>query len=249
MDHSEPAAVRPQVALFVTCTVDSVAPQVGMATVRLLEACGAEVVLPRAQTCCGQPAVNSGAPEAAAVLARHFVEVFEPFETIVSPSGSCVAMVRHWYPRLLSGRWRTRAEAVAERTHELTDYLVNVARRTDLDAVIAGGPLAVHDSCHGLRVLGLGNAARDLLGTAGAEIVEMADPEACCGFGGTFALKHTEVSSAMADAKLRDAAATGAACLVGGDAGCLVHLEGRQRRCGIGPPVRHIAEVLAEALP
>lgn len=249
MDPNNPTAVRPQVALFVTCTVDSVAPKVGTATVRLLEACGVEVVVPRAQTCCGQPAANSGAPEAAAVLARHFVEVFEPYATIVSPSGSCVAMVHHWYPRLLSGRWRTRAEAVAERTHELTDYLVDVAGRADLGAVIDGGPLTVHDSCHGLRVLGLGNAARELLGAAGAEIVEMDDPEACCGFGGTFALKHTAISTAMADAKLRDAAATGAACLVGGDAGCLVHLEGRQRRCGIGPAVRHIAEVLAEALP
>jgi L-lactate dehydrogenase complex protein LldE len=275
VERSGSAGTPSRVALFVTCTVDSVAPAVGTAAVRLLEACGVEVVIPRAQTCCGQPAANSGAPEAAAIMARHFIEVFEPFEAIVSPSGSCVAMVHHWFSRLFpdsgaeagrrsarpgrrghrtlraradDARWRARAEAVAARTHELTDYIVNVLDRPDVGARI-GDRVTVHDSCHGLRVLGLGGAGRAMLRAAGAEIVEMADPEACCGFGGTFALSHGAVSTAMADAKLGDAAITGAACLVGGDAGCLVHLEGRRRRSGLGPPNRHIAEVIAEGLP
>ena len=236
-----------EVALFVTCLVDQLAPEAGVAAVRLLEAAGCRVAFPGAQSCCGQPALNTGEPEAAAVLARHFVEVFEPYEAVVTPSGSCAAMVHHWYTRLLDGRWRDRAAAVASRTHELTGYLVDVLARPDLGARV-DTTITVHDSCHGLRMLGLVDQSRRLLRGAGATLVEMVDPEACCGFGGTFALKHTAVSTAMADTKLRDAAGTGAACLVAGDAGCLVHLAGRRRRTGVGPEPRHIAEVLAEGL-
>jgi L-lactate dehydrogenase complex protein LldE len=210
------------------------------------------VEFPAAQTCCGQPAANRGEPEAAAVLARHFVEVFEPYDAIVSPSGSCAAMVHHWYTRLLDGEWRERAARVAERTHELTGYLVDVCGRPDgpLDlGARLDDTITVHDSCHGLRMLGLTGQGRELLRTAGATLVEMHDPEACCGFGGTFALKHGDISTAMADAKLRDAEATGAPTMVAGDAGCLVHLAGRRRRSGVGPEPRHIAEVLADGLP
>jgi L-lactate dehydrogenase complex protein LldE len=242
------AVPGPTVALFVTCTVDTVCPEVGNAAVRLLEAAGCRVEFPAAQTCCGQPAANSGEPEAAAVLARHFVEVFEPYEAVVAPSGSCAAMVHHWYERLLDGDWRPRAARVAARTHELTGYLVDVLGRPDLGARV-DATLTVHDSCHGLRMLGLLDQSRTLLRDAGATLVEMVDPEACCGFGGTFALKQSAVSTAMADTKLRDAAGTGAASLVAGDAGCLVHLAGRRRRTGVGPEPRHIAEVLAEGLP
>lgn len=237
----------PDVALFATCMVDNLSPGVGVAAVRLLEAAGCTVAFPAAQSCCGQPAVNTGEPGAAATLARHFVEVFEPFDAVVSPSGSCVAMVHHWYPRVLDEPWRGRAEAVASRTHELSAYLADVLGREDLGATVTGR-VTVHDACHGLRVLGLKDAPRRLLEAAGAEVVEMSDPEICCGFGGTFAEKHPEISGPMADEKLGQAAATGAACVVAGDTGCLLHLEGRRRRTGVGPPAVHFAELLARGL-
>jgi L-lactate dehydrogenase complex protein LldE len=236
-----------QVALFVTCLVDQLAPRAGMAAVRLLEAAGDTVVFPEAQSCCGQPALNTGEPEAAAVLARHFVEVFEPYPAIVSPSGSCVAMVHHWYPRILEGPWRDRAEAVLARTYELTGYLADVLGRTDLGARV-DGPVTVHDACHGLRVLGLKRSSRRLLEAAGATVVEMADPETCCGFGGTFAAKHGEISAPLADDKLAQAEATGARYLVACDSGCLLHLAGRRRRTGQGPEPLHVAELLARGL-
>ena len=240
----------PEVALFVTCLVDQLAPQAGMATVRLLEAAGCRVVVPDRQTCCGQPALNTGEPEAAAVLARHHVSVFEPFETVVTPSGSCAAMVHHWYPRLLASddRWAERARAVAGRTHELSGYLVDVLGRVDVGATV-DGRVTVHDACHGLRTLGVKEAARRLLAAAGAGIDEMAEPETCCGFGGTFAAKHDEISVPMADDKLCQAAATGAGYLVACDSGCLLHLAGRRARTGVGPEPVHVAELLARTLP
>jgi L-lactate dehydrogenase complex protein LldE len=237
----------PEVALFVTCLVDQMAPRAGVAAVRLLEAAGCRVVFPEAQSCCGQPALNTGEPEAAAVLARHFVEVFEPYEVIVSPSGSCVAMIHHWYPRILEGHWRERAAAVLARTFELTGYLADVLGRTDLGARV-DEPVTVHDACHGLRVLGLKHAPRRLLEAAGATVVEMAEPEVCCGFGGTFAAKHGEISAPMADDKLAQAEATGARYLVACDSGCLLHLAGRRRRTGHGPEPLHVAELLARGL-
>jgi L-lactate dehydrogenase complex protein LldE len=239
---------RPPIALFVTCLVDELAPEVGVAAVRLLEAAGCRVVFPAAQSCCGQPALNTGEPEAAAVLARHLVEVFEPYDTVVSPSGSCAATIRHWYPQLLEGPWRARAEAVAARTHELSAYLVEVLGRTDLGARVDGS-VTVHDACHGLRALGVKHGARRLLAAAGADISEMADPEMCCGFGGTFAAKHPEISVPLADDKLRQASATGAGYLVACDSGCLLHLAGRRARTGVGPEPVHVAELLARALP
>ena len=237
----------PEVALFVTCLVDQVAPGAGVAAVRLLEAAGCTVVFPEAQSCCGQPALNTGEPEAAAVLARHFVKVFEPYEAIVSPSGSCAAMVHHWYPRILEGAWRQRAVAVLARTFELTAYLADVLGRTDLGARVEVS-VTVHDACHGLRVLGLKQASRTLLRAAGATVVEMAEPETCCGFGGTFAAKHGEISVPLADDKLAQAEATGARYLVACDSGCLLHLEGRRRRTGRGPEPVHLAELLARGL-
>jgi len=239
--------VPPEVALFVTCLVDQMAPRAGVAAVRLLEAAGRTVAFPEAQTCCGQPALNTGEPEAAATLARHFVEVFEPYDTIVSPSGSCAAMVHHWYPRLLEGAWRERAEAVAGRTYELSGYLADVLGRLDLGAKV-DATVTVHDACHGLRVLGVKDAPRRLLEAAGAKIVEMADCETCCGFGGTFSVKHAEMSVPMADDKLARAEATGARYLVACDSGCLLHLAGRRRRTGSGPEPIHVAELLADGL-
>ncbi len=238
----------PSVALFVTCVVDQVAPDVGVASVRLLEAAGCDVSFPEAQTCCGQPAANSGEPEAAARLARHFVDVFEPFDAIVAPSGSCAAMIHHWYDRLLTGRDRDRGLAVAAKTFELSQYLVTVLDRVDLGARV-DATVTVHDACHGLRNLGVGSAPRRLLEAAGATIVEMVEPETCCGFGGTFSIEHGEVAGPLADDKLAHAAATDAEFLVSGDSSCLLHLEGRRRRTGTGPRPIHFAELLARGLP
>jgi L-lactate dehydrogenase complex protein LldE len=239
----------PEVALFVTCLVDQLAPDAAIAAVRLLEAADCRVVVPESQSCCGQPALNTGEPEAAAVLARHHISVFEPFATVVTPSGSCAAMVHHWYPRLFAGhdRWEERARAVAARTHELTGYLVEVLGLTELGAMV-DARVTVHDACHGLRTLGVKHAARRLLAAAGAEIEEMVEPETCCGFGGTFAAKHEEISIPMADDKLRQAAGTGADYLVACDSGCLLHLAGRRARTGVGPEPIHVAELLARTL-
>lgn len=238
----------PSVALFVTCVVDQVSPDVGVASVRLLEAAGCDVSFPEAQTCCGQPAANSGEPEAAARLARHFVDVFEPFDAIVAPSGSCAAMIHHWYDRLLAGRDRDRALAVAAKTFELSQYLVTELDRLDLGARV-DATVTVHDACHGLRNLGVGTAPRRLLEAAGATIVEMVEPETCCGFGGTFSIEHGEVAGPLADDKLAHAAATDAEFLVSGDSACLLHLEGRRRRTGTGPRPIHFAELLSRGLP
>ena len=240
------------VALFVTCVVDQFAPAAGVAAVRLLEAAGCRVVFPEAQSCCGQPALNTGEPEAATILARRFVEVFEPYEAVVSPSGSCVAMIHHWYPRILAGSggdWAARTERVVARTHELSGYLADVLGRVDLGCRLgAGDDVTVHDACHGLRVLGVKEAPRRLLAAAGATVVEMSDPESCCGFGGTFAVKHGEISAPLADDKLASADATGARWLVACDSGCLLHLGGRRRRTGAGPEPIHLAELLARGL-
>jgi L-lactate dehydrogenase complex protein LldE len=238
----------PAVALFVTCVVDQVAPDVGIGAVRLLEAAGATVDFPTAQTCCGQPACNAGEPEAAVLLARHFVDVFEPYDAIVSPSGSCVAMVHHSYERLLSGRDVARARSIAAKTHELTSYLADELGVTDLGAQVAA-TVTVHDSCHGLRNLGVKDAPRRLLEAAGATVVELEEAETCCGFGGTFSVDHPEVAAPLADDKLAHAAATGADYLVSGDVACLLHLEGRRRRSGVGPEPVHVAQLLAAGLP
>jgi L-lactate dehydrogenase complex protein LldE len=244
-----PASPRPaKVALFVTCVVDNVFPQTGVASVRLLEAAGCEVAFPEAQSCCGQPAANSGEPEAAAVLARHLIEVFEPFDAVVAPSGSCAAMVHHWYPRLLTGDWRARAVALAARTFELSQYLVDELGRVELGARV-DGRVTLHDACHMLRNLGVKAAPRRLLEAAHATLVEMEEPETCCGFGGTFAAKHGEISGPLADDKLRHAGATGADFLVSCDQACLMHLEGRRRRTGAGPRPVHLADLLAAGLP
>jgi len=238
----------PAVALFVTCVVDQLAPEVGIGAVQLLEAAGVTVTFPEAQTCCGQPACNAGEPEAAARLARHFLDVFEPFDAVVAPSGSCVAMVHHWYERLLTGREAQRARDLAAKTYELTSFLVDELGTDDVGARVDAS-VTVHDACHGLRNLGVRDAPRRLLEAAGATIIELEEPETCCGFGGTFSVKHGEIAGPLADDKLGHAAATGAEWLVSGDVACLVHLEGRRRRTGVGPEPVHVAALLANGLP
>ena len=237
----------PTAALFVTCVLDQLDPDAAVGAVRLLEASGVTVEFPHAQTCCGQPAITAGEPEAAARLARHLLDVFEGCDAVVTPSGSCAGTVHHWYERLLPHDTE-RVRRLAARTFELTGYLVDVLGDEPLGSRL-DTTVTVLDSCHGLRHLGVRDAPRRLLTDAGATIVELSDPETCCGFGGVFAVAHPAVSTALADDKLLDAASTEAEWITGCDAACLLHLEGRRRRTGIGPKPVHIATLLASGLP
>jgi L-lactate dehydrogenase complex protein LldE len=237
----------PTVGLFVTCLVDLVRPQVGFAAVKLLEQAGCEVHVPRAQTCCGQPAWNAGDNRNAAAIARNVVEAFEGFDYVVAPSGSCAGMLRRHYPDVLKDdpRYAARALALAERSHELMSFLVRVRGMTSV-AARCPKSFCYHDSCSSLREMGVRDEPRTLLSSVeGLERRELSDPEICCGFGGLFSVKYPEISERMADDKLADAKATGASMLVGGDLGCLLHLAGRARRKGIELEVRHAAELLA----
>lgn len=246
----DPLFARPTVGLFVTCLVDLVRPSVGFAAVRLLEAAGCEVVVPAAQTCCGQPAYNSGSSEDAKALARQTIAAFEGLDYVVAPSGSCAGMLKLHYPELLKsdGAWWGRAVAFAERVHELTAFLVDVRKL----ATVPGrfdGRATYHDSCSGLRELSIKRQPRALLSkVAGLELVEMADSEVCCGFGGTFAVKYPDISNAMVDRKASCAVAAKADLLLAGDLGCLMNIAGKLGREGSPVAVRHVAEVLAGEL-
>jgi L-lactate dehydrogenase complex protein LldE len=244
----------PKVALFVTCVADQLFPDTAQATVRVLEAAGARVVFPSLQTCCGQPALTAGEPEAAARLARHHLDVFGRFEAgdfdaIVTPSGSCAAMVCHHYPTLLTER-RAEADALAARTFELTQYLVDVLGVDDIGARL-DTTVTVHDACHGLRNLGLRDTARRLVARTGATLIEMTEPDTCCGFGGVFSVGFPEVSTRLADTKLGHASATTARYMVSTDLACLMHLDGRRRKAGLtaAPEPIHVADLLASGLP
>lgn len=236
-----------RVALFVTCLVDLMRPRIGFATLRLLEAAGCEVHVPETQTCCGQPAFNSGDREAAAALAKKVIGEFEGYDYVVAPSGSCADQIRNEYPGLLAGEpdWHGRAVALASRVYELTDFLVNVAKLRELPGSYAG-EITYHDSCAGLRSLGIKDQPRQLLASLpGVTLKEMNGAEECCGFGGTFSVKYGDVSAAIAGRKCGNACATGAGAIVGGDLGCLLNIEGRLRREGDETTrVLHIAEVL-----
>jgi L-lactate dehydrogenase complex protein LldE len=235
-----------EVQLLVTCLADQLAPEVGEATVRILERLGHRVRFPEAQTCCGQPAFNDGFPEEAAALAARTVAIFSAPMPVVVPSGSCATMVRHFYPGLLAGgAYGAAARALAARTFELSEFLVRVLGRTDVGARWSGR-VTYHDSCHLLRELGIRDEPRRLLsGVAGLELVEMAYPEHCCGFGGAFAVKFPEVSSAILDPKLECIIASGAETVVANDSGCLLQLAGGLRRRGAAIRTMHIAEILA----
>jgi len=238
-----------RVALFVTCLVDLMRPRIGFAAIELLEAAGCEVIVPPAQTCCGQPAWNSGDKVSAARLAKKVIAEFEEFEYVVAPSGSCSDHIRTEYPAILADEsaWHARAVALGSRVYELTDFLVNVAKLAKVQGNFAGS-ITYHDSCTGLRSLGIKAQPRALLAKLpGVELKEMNGAEECCGFGGTFAVKFGEVSAAIAERKCNNACATGAAAIVGGDLGCLLNIEGKLRRQGDEQTrVLHIAEVLTE---
>ncbi|MFI1889280.1 (Fe-S)-binding protein [Streptomyces jumonjinensis] len=226
-----------RVALFVTCVNDAVYPSTGIATVRLLERLGVEVDFPRAQTCCGQPQFNTGYRTQAEPLVQRTARAFAGYEYIVTPSGSCAAMVRDHYPAF-------GESALGPRTYELTEFVVDVLGVTDVGAWF---PYTVtyHPSCHGLRNLRLGDRPRRLLqAVRGLELRELPGAEECCGFGGTFAVKNAEVSLAMGRDKIRNAADTGAAVLCGADNSCLMHLGGIIRRQDAPLRPLHIAEIL-----
>lgn len=237
-----------RVALFVTCLVDLMRPRIGFAALRLLEAAGCTVEVPHAQTCCGQPAYNSGDRANAAALARKTLAEFEAFDYVVAPSGSCAGQIRTHYPELFADDPATlaRIQALAAKTYELTDFLVNVAK---LERVAGDykGMVTYHDSCSGLRELGVKGQPRALLAKLpGVELKEMSECEACCGFGGAFAVKYGDISTAIADRKCNNIAASGAGAVVLGDLGCMLNIEGRLRRRGDDKTqVLHIAEVLA----
>ncbi len=237
------------IALFVTCLVDQVMPQVGLATVRLLRRAGCEVVFPAAQTCCGQPFFNSGFLHEARHLAKQTIEILEPYETVVLPSGSCTSMIRVEYPHLLAEepQWAARAEALAARTFELTEFLTQTAVLPTVGSMENGTETAVtyHDSCHMCRLLGLRQSPRQLLQQHGYQISEMSESDRCCGFGGLFSERLSNVATAMSVEKLRQAEATGTKQLVTADPGCLMQLRRVAAAHGQDVEIVHIAVLLA----
>ncbi len=242
-----PAAARPRVALFVTCLVDLFRPSVGFAAIRLLEQAGCDVAVPEQQTCCGQPAFNTGDKATTETFARAILDAFEGYDYVVAPSGSCAGMLARHLPELFEHEpeTRARAAALAGRCHELVSFLVDVRGMTSVASGFQGR-VTYHDSCSGLRELGVKAQPRQLLlSLPGVDLVEMTEPETCCGFGGTFCVKYPTISTKMVDDKATDITASGADTLVAGDVGCLMNMAGRLKR--LASPVRayHIAEILA----
>lgn len=239
---------RPRrVALFVTCLVDMFRPSVGFATIKLLEDAGCTVEVPAAQTCCGQPAWNSGDRESAKAVARQVIAAFEGFDAVIAPSGSCAATIAKDYPQMLADdpAWKPRAEALAARTHEIVSFLVDVLG-VERVAAACVGTATYHDSCSGLRSLGVRDQPRALLGTVeGLRLTEMKDSDVCCGFGGTFCVKYPDISNKMVGNKIDNATATGADLLLAGDLGCLMNMAGKASRDGQALRARHVVEVLA----
>jgi L-lactate dehydrogenase complex protein LldE len=237
-----------KVGLFVTCLVDLMRPRIGFAALRLLEAAGCEVVVPLTQTCCGQPAYNSGDRRAARLLAEKVIAEFEACDYVVAPSGSCAGMIRTDYPELFAGEpaWRERAAALGTRTYELSDFLVTVAKFDKVPGDFTG-TVTYHDSCSGLRELGVKAQPRALLAKLpGVTLTEMNGAEECCGFGGTFAVKFGDISARLAEKKCDNVRASGADAVVLGDLGCMLNIEGKLRRMGDEKTrVLHIAEILS----
>ena len=237
-----------RVGLFVTCLVDLMRPRIGFAALKLLEAAGCEVVVPGTQTCCGQPGYNSGDRATAQALARKVLDEFSEFDYVVAPSGSCAGMIRTHYPELFRDDPATlaRVERLCARTYELTDFLANVVKLERVPGRFTGA-VTYHDSCAGLRELGVKAQPRALMAkVAGLQLTELAEAETCCGFGGLFSVKYGDIATHIAERKCANIAASGAGAVVLGDLGCMLHIEGRLRRRGdTTTRVLHIAEVLA----
>jgi L-lactate dehydrogenase complex protein LldE len=237
---------QPRVGLFVTCLVDIIRPTVGFAAVKLLEEAGCKVFVP-SQTCCGQPAYNSGDRATTKELAQQAIEAFEDCDYVVTPSGSCGGMLATHYPDLFAGEpeLAAKAERFARKTHELVSFLVDVLGVKKVSARFEG-TVAYHDSCAGLRELGVKSQPRRLLASVeGLRLVEMEEAETCCGFGGTFAAKYGEISNAIVSRKTEDIRRSAADTVLAGDLGCLMNMAGKLQREGSPVKVRHIAEVLA----
>ena len=237
----------PSVGLFATCLVDLFRPSVGFAAVKLLEDAGCRVHVPLAQTCCGQPAYNSGDRSDTRAIAEQVIGTFEDFDYVVVPSGSCGAMLKKHYPPLFAGdgKWEARAASFSEKVFELVSFLDEVM---GLDAVSARADVSVtyHDSCSGLRELGIKDQPRRLLKSIdGLKVKEMRDPDVCCGFGGTFCVKYPDISNTIVGKKTKNIVAADADMLLAGDMGCLMNMAGKLKREGSTVEVRHVAEVLA----
>jgi L-lactate dehydrogenase complex protein LldE len=237
-----------RVGLFVTCLVDLMRPSVGLAAARLLEAAGCRVEVPRAQTCCGQPAYNAGDRGDAKAIAAQVIAAFRGFDYVVAPSGSCAGMIKEHYPALFDegSVEKAAAEDLAGRTHELVSFLVDVRGLERVEARYEGR-VTYHDACSGLREMGIKAQPRALLASVdGLDLAEMEESEVCCGFGGTFCVKYPDISNAMVTAKAEKVEASGADTLLAGDLGCLLNMAGKLSRRGAKVRVRHIAEVLAD---
>jgi len=238
---------RPRVALFVTCLVDLFRPTIGFAAVKLLQDAGCDVAVPATQTCCGQPAWNSGDRARAKAVAQGAIAALEGYDHVVVPSGSCAATIAKDYPAIFAGdpAWAARAEAVAARTHELVSFLTDVRGVARVEAACVA-TATYHDSCSGLRSLGVKDQPRRLLASVeGLTLTEMRDAEVCCGFGGTFCVKFPAISDRMVGDKTAHAADSGADLLLAGDLGCLMNMAGKAQRAGLPLRARHVAEVLA----
>ena len=247
MAKTKTPEAKPSVGLFVTCLVDLIRPSVGFAAVNLLEQAGCSVEVPRAQTCCGQPAYNSGDKADARTLALNTIAAFEGYDYVVAPSGSCAGMLKHHYPELLGGDPETasRARVFAEKVHELVSFLVDVRGMVKVDVKYTGS-VTYHDSCAGLRELDIKDQPRKLLASVqGLKLKEMEEAEICCGFGGTFCIKYPDISNAIVEKKTANIATRKADCLLAGDLGCLMNMAGKLSREGVQMDVRHVAEVLA----
>ncbi|MFT5445293.1 MAG: L-lactate dehydrogenase complex protein LldE [Gammaproteobacteria bacterium] len=241
------SSARPRVGLFVTCLVDLFRPNVGFAAIKLLEDAGCDVHVPELQVCCGQPAYNTGDSKDARDLACRVIEAFGDFDYLVAPSGSCAGMIKEHYPRLFAAStpWRTKAQDLATCTHELLSFLTDVMHVERVDAQYAAN-ITYHDSCAGLREMGVHDQPRALLSSvAGLSLTEMRESNVCCGFGGTFCVKFPRISERMVAEKTRSIEDSGADVLLGGDMGCLLNVAGRLKRAESKVAVYHTAEVLA----
>lgn len=237
----------PRVGLFVTCLVDLFRPTVGFAAVKLLEAAGCTVEVPTAQTCCGQPAYNSGDRNDTRAIAEQVIAAFEPYDYVVAPSGSCGGMLKVHYPTLFAGdaNWEPRAQAFSAKVFELISFLVDVRGMDRVEAAFDGS-VTYHDSCAGLRELGVRDQPRKLLkSVAGLTMKDLADGDSCCGFGGTFSVKYPEISNGIVEKKAATIVDSGAETLLAGDLGCLMNMAGKLKRQGQSVSARHVAEVLA----
>ncbi len=249
VDSSEHKAAYPRVGLFVTCLIDMYRPNVGFAAVKLLRQAGCAVEVPQAQTCCGQPAMNSGDYGTSREIAKQVIEAFADYDYLVAASGSCIGTIKTHYPHLFEDdpQWQARVTELAARSHELMSFLTDVMGMEKVEARYEG-TVTYHDSCSGLRELGIKQQPRKLLGSVEGLVIEEADnSEICCGFGGTFCVKYPEISNKMVSVKCEKIAASGAETLLAGDLGCLMNMAGKLKRQGLEIEARHVAEVLAGA--